>query len=576
MSNQRTKSSPTLSFDGFGGVDKTRGHSDPASAAEILNFRVRKDGSLQKRCGYRLLADVGAPIRSHWSGKMGGQSYLFLSTDDTVLSVDPVSGELRTVAPLPTPSEAAVFFFYRNALYLLNGERFYRVTEDALTEVNGYVPLLGKDWNNRAVGEIYEPRNILTRRARISYIISSPVSMFLALPDELESVERVEINGEEIDPERYRYDTNFKTVNVTELNADDRVTIYVTFANGYPRLFRELCSCRFSTTFGGPTSNRLFFWGGEASTTMFSSAYVRQERVEEAQRYDPDCSPLYFPPGFEFTVGEGRHPVQGAQRHYDRLLIFTEGDTWIANSESSGLDDFPTFGINACIGCASPHGTALAENDPVTVGEYAVWQWSGETDRLSERNAIRLSDAIDPLLAPVDYLTAQLYYNRRENELWMNLPLRDEVWICQLGRRQWYRFGGIRADLFFDLGSDVAFLREDKVFVFDETLSADLETPTEEKPILASYVSTVSDFGTEEKKNLSRLTLRGDLGGATLTLTFSANGIEDVECVLSGRGGTHDVLERRLSSGSFRCGSVRITSEDDRRPVIHSLILSTR
>ena len=210
MSKQQTKQKPTLSFEGFGGVDRTQGHSNPACADEMLNFRICRDGSLQKRCGYRLLADVGAPIRSHWVGKIGSESACFVATDERVFSVDPISGEVSAVAPLPAKGQHAVFFFYLDSLYLLNGNRFYRLTKEKLSEVMGYVPLLGKDWDNRAVGEPFEPRNILTRKARVSYVISSPVSMFLQPPAEIESIEQVEVNGETIDPTRFEYDKNFK------------------------------------------------------------------------------------------------------------------------------------------------------------------------------------------------------------------------------------------------------------------------------------------------------------------------------------------------------------------------------
>ena len=275
-------------------------------------------------------------------------------------------------------------------------------------------------------------------------------------------------------------------------------------------------------------------------------------------------------------MGEGRYPVRGAQRHYDRLLIFTEGDTWIANAESSGQDDFPTSGINASIGCASYNGIALAENDPVSVGEYTVWRWSGETDRLSERNATPLSEAIDPLLSPEDYASAGLYYNRRERELWLNLPHRDEVWIYPVNHRKWYRFGGIGADHVFDLGSRVAFLRGARIFVFDESLYSDFDALGKEMPIEAFYVSTVSDFGTESRKNLCRMVLRGDLDGGRVEMTFSPVGAQDVVCTVEDGANEHSVIERRLASGSFRYGSLQLRSSDRARPVIHSLTLHTR
>ena len=158
----------------------------------------------------------------------------------------------------------------------------------------------------------------------------------------------------------------------------------------------------------------------------------------------------------------------------------------------------------------------------------------------------------------------------------MNVRKRKEIWVYHVNHRQWYRFDAIHADHLFDLDTSVAFLRDGKVFVFDEALSVDQEADGEERPITAHYVSTVSDFGDETKKNLARLILRGDLDGGVVDVTFSGRGTEDVRCSLSDSSHDHSVIDRRLSSGSFRYGSVRLDSADGARPTIHSLTLRTR
>lgn len=576
MSHSSKQKTLTHSFRGFRGINKAADHSDPFAAQDILNFRMREDGSLEKREGYRLLTDLGAPIRDFWCGTVRGEQKCYALTENRVLSVNLKSGSFFELGTVENAEGAAHFFFYNGKLFLSDGKNFYDFREGIPFLSCGYVPLVGKDWSPHEIGPAYEPRNLLNRHARISYVMSDPPTMFLPVGEPIESIEAVYVNDSLISSGSYYFDEDFYTVNIPDLSPDDRILVYLTFAQDKTELRQSLASSTHSVIFGGPGKSRLFLWGGNDPTVMFCSAYVSAEQEQQAKRCYFDASCLYIPDGFEFTVGEGRYDIQSAERHYDRLLIFTEGDAWIAQEGASGLEEFPTANVNSQIGCAAKGGSALAENDPVSIGRATVWQWSGETDRLSERNAKRLSAPIDPLLSAEDYRSASLYHEGLRNELWLNIRSRGQIFIYNLAQKGWVRWSGIYADRFFEADGVIGFWRDGKIFVFDPAMTEDFESDTDIRPIAAIYESGLIDFGDARRKNLSRALLDADMDDGSLRVSFFGNGTKELRQSFSEKGQTHSSLCRRFSGGSFRYGTARILSEDRARPILHSLTLICR
>jgi len=572
MSN-KTNKQLTLTLDGFRGIDATAGHADPSYAEDVRNFRILKDGSLQKRCGYRFLADLNAPITAHWAGTVGDRFRFYLVADRKVLFLNTDDGAVTQLGILPEESDHACFFFYLGILYLLDGVHVWEVREDKLVESAGYVPLIGKDWDNRYVGEFYEPKNVLTRRARISYVISDPPSIFMALDAPLQSVDGVMVNGETYSPESYYYDENFNTVNIMNLEAGDRVTIHVTYAEGNDDLLSQLMAASHYVTFGGANRNRLFLWDPSASGKLFCSSYVGQSELYASKEAYPDSGPLYFPVGSEFYVGEGRYAIRAAEPHYDCLLIFTDGELWIADDKTSGFEEFPTTVVNTRIGCAANGGAVLAENDMISVGKGTLWKWLNDTDRLLGRNAVRFSQAVDPLLTPEDFASMSLYYHPMLNELWMNIPLKKEILIYHLTWGQWYRFGEIDADSLFLTDRSFGFIKGGRIFLFDETMREDQIDKETRQAITAEYMGGITDFESERRKNLCRLTLRADTDGDPISVSFSGSGTADVALTLADPDHPHSLFRRRCHSGAFRHGQLKLTTSGTGRPVIHSLSL---
>ena len=206
MSHSSKQKTLTHSFRGFRGINKAADHSDPFAAQDILNFRMREDGSLEKREGYRLLTDLGVPIRDFWCGTIRGEQKCYALTGNRVLSVNLKDGSFFELGTVDNSDGAAHFFFYSGRLFLSDGKDFYDFRYGYPFRSDGYVPLVGKDWSNREVGSVYEPRNLLTRRARISYVMLDPPTMFFPVGEPVESIEAIYVNDEFLSPDTYYYD----------------------------------------------------------------------------------------------------------------------------------------------------------------------------------------------------------------------------------------------------------------------------------------------------------------------------------------------------------------------------------
>ncbi|MBQ8330983.1 MAG: hypothetical protein IJX94_00610 [Clostridia bacterium] len=579
MSNQNKQTKHTVTLNGFGGMDSAICRRDATHAADIVNFRIRTDGSLEKRCGYRHLAELGGTPRAWIVGSPNGTPSGYALVYNNIKKVNLSSGTITTLGKIGTSTGPACFFFYHGDLYLTDGQELYRYANSTFTPCKGYVPLFGKDWKNNEVGEIFEPKNILNQQVRITYKIADPPSGFLCVGEPIESVEAVYHNGILLSEEEYYIDNQYQSVNVSTFPAvGDRLTVYLTLQTCLSSHKNILCQATDGLLFGDADNHRLFLWGMEDHpSTVFRSVHVSERSLEESRKHYPYSDRIYFPKDFEFIVGNGQHKLQGAVKQQDRLLFFTEGEVWMSKADASGMEEFPTVSVHPAIGCPTPKGMVLAGNDAVSVGDTTVWHWEKDANHTGGYRAISLSEPIDPTIGSEEFSHLGLFYDFHKNELWLFHPDNGDVRICHLPSGNWYRFQGVVADRFFDGKESIGFLRGESLFLFDPTLTEDHEKDGSIRPIQAIYRSGILDFGTEKRKNLCKLILFGDLDGGTVTLQISPDECAQTDCQLSAKENEpHSILIRRLHSGRFRHASLTLTAPDSPRQVIHRLELHTR
>ena len=577
---QRKKKSPESAlFNGFSGIDTRLFNSGKAGSADIVNFRITDSGALKKRCGFRRYAEFGSNIRAVWTGVINEKEVCVLLCGDEMLILNGTSETPSFLGKIDSTIGKACFFYYRDRLYLMDGKKIYELIPPSLTlsEAIGYIPLIGKDWQTGVRGEIYEKRNLLCDKARISYKIEAYPTIYLNVCWPAKTIDAVYLNGAIVAPSSYTYNTIFNTVDMKGLKEGDEVLIYVTYESPEDtELSQGLFTCSAAMNFGALGKDRIFAWNGIKKNTLYCSESVSRESMNASLAIDPKTSPLYFPIGYEFTAGDGRHAIRAAIRHYDRLLVFTECDAWNASFEVNGLKDNPLSSINSGAGCISECAVGMAENSPVSVGKRTIFAWNANTDEFNECNATSISVAIDALLPKSFYENAVVFNADKYGELWFHSKSDHDTWIYNIKKQVWYRFSGFEANGFFEFCNNVFFYDKATLFCFVDTLKSDLPSTEKENLIQASFTSTILEFDIAEKKRLDSFILHSDMNGGKIEVSIYTDTLSPVSFTVQEKQSDHSIFDKRLHSGRFKYATLTLSSSDIAQPTIHSSELFAR
>ena len=573
--NQKQKT-VHASFPSFDGIDVYASHTGKPSTANMENWQIRRDGSIKKRYGFRPLYALDDTVEAIWSGLIDGRFYIYLFSGGQVQYIDLSSESLMTVGTPPcTDKSSPRFFHLGGTLYLAVGGGIFAVTKTSIKKCEGYVPLIGKDWTNDLIGEIHQPLNILNRRGRFTYTVSSQASIFFRVIYPVSTIDSVLVNGIRLSSDRYYFDELFNSVNISGLATGDRVEIAVTFALSNASVMSELLSTNSATVFGGISNSRVFMWDDNGKPIVYSTAFVSNSELKASRDIYPTSDSLYFPEGYEFMVGDGKNKIMSAQRHYDRLLFFTDGDVWMADSSACGYEDLPTMNINSSIGCSSRGAVAMAGNDPVSVGDGKIYRWTSDTDELNECNAHSISDCLGDLLDNSFFKNAKVFSNRREGEVWFyDTEEAHTVWIYQHETGKWFKYTGIEADGFFDANGRVGFFKGNELYIVDPDCNTD-EHEDYNQSITTVFESGLIDFGSRDTKRLAGIEFSGE-NCRSLRIDISPKKLKSQSITATLGGYDHEIFEKRISSGRFTYLTLKLTSSDIRRAVIHDLTIKAK
>ena len=143
-------------------------------AAAMRNFRITRDGNLQRRPGsreiYSLLTDgaEASPVRGIWSGWVNGKEQLVsacggklwrLWDEETGAYIREEIGEIDT-------GRENHFFGFDNNLYIINGVEYKVWDGNTLSDVGGYRPLVTVSVPPDGGGETMEQVNKLCGERR--------------------------------------------------------------------------------------------------------------------------------------------------------------------------------------------------------------------------------------------------------------------------------------------------------------------------------------------------------------------------------------------------------------------------
>lgn len=542
------------SFDGFAGMDASTPFGK-GKTFSLRNFRLLPDGSIEKREGYRHLATLPDAARAVSVWEEDDEQVLLCVAGSYLCRVSE-GGEVTSASVFSATEGNALFLRYGGELYILDGDRLYRYEGGvSVTAGEAYIPHLGKDWScgSETPGGEYESPNLLSRRAYITYK-SKDVYIYTCYFDrKVASVDQVYIGTQKVSPENYSLEDGIKLSFSPGIQVSGRtLKVHVTLDCD-----SDLFSATKSFLFEGLENNKLFLYGGDSGSSIYSGYAVADPTVTQVT----DTSfPLYFPGSMTHAFSEGGQ-VNAVERLGRRLLVFSERGIYISKeaADAGGALEFAM--LSKSVGCSSPEGLLVLSDDEVlSVDGSGVLRVT--IDPSMERDPIikRLSDAVRPAFGGAFLTGARLCYFRTRGEIWFADPSGGgEVFVYSMDGNCWYIYDGIRADHLLMCWGKVVFLEGQFINCFDEESKVDVASYGEAE-INARFKSHYVDFGAPESdKRLAGLLMLATLDGGALEVRFSDGGYLAEFTVEGGAHPTFPYLyEKHLRSGRFRFASLEL------------------
>lgn len=363
-------------------------------AAAMRNFRVTRDGNLQKRPGTRSrwTVDEEAEIEAMWHGFINGTEYFMVICGGKLYSLGD-EGAVTEIGAFSGGTDHPHMFGFADKLYILTGSKYYCYDGTTFAEVVGYVPIVAVAVTPAGGGETLEQINKLSNGRRI-WVSPDGTAATFQLPEKpIASIVAVRNTSDGSVVTGYTPHLNDGTVEFDSPPAAGTSTLEIeyTVTNDFRS---QVTAMRFSETYNGTQDSRVFLYGDGSNKAIYSD--IDHDGVARAD---------YFPDQNEVRVGVENTPITGMIRHYSALAVFKTDGTYgiqYGNVTLATGDIIPGFyvsPVNRAIGNEAMGQVQLVLNDPFTLYGQDVYQWRNSSYYSSnltrdERQARRISDRV--------------------------------------------------------------------------------------------------------------------------------------------------------------------------------------
>lgn len=416
-------------------------------AADICNFRIRSDGTLETRSGSRLLISFSdGAIRGMWEGSISGQNGFFVAAGNRLYRLTNGGTEKVAVGTLSSSAGKVTFCRYNGQLLVLDGTqmKIFRPSEEKFDTLVPYAPLIGYNWHPTNYGEEYEPVNLLTPRMRIHYLNSTGSTVFY-LPYYPQSIDRVLVDGKTVTDYTFTTDTNY----VTLLKESVGTVVEIAFSVDLNASLRE----KLLATANGivdPSKNAetLLLYGIENGNQLYISTTPDSNQINYSRLFYNRSDAVYFTGSDVLFLGDSLHPITAMCRYYDAMLAFSARQTWLLEKEN-GKMTAKTM-LNG-IGNSAPGAALLCDGEPVLIHESGIFQLHSTRSQADAPVCENIADAVKDLLPSALATSAVSFWDAQHHELWLRVPEEDNdtVWVWNAQIRQWYRFSGLQPSMLF-------------------------------------------------------------------------------------------------------------------------------
>ena len=463
-------------------------------AAEMRNWQVTPRHHLRVRPGYRTVRKFQGPVRGLWSGFAAGKRRILCAADGGVWDLTEVPA--RRIGDIW--DDDTTMFGFGGKVYFLNGHEYLVWDgEGFLDTVDGYVPLVATAMLPEGGGTTVENVNRLTGRRRCRFSADGAAVEYHLPEQEVLSVEKVVIDGEEISARTLDQAGGIITFAEAPAEGNSNVEVWYTVRNTLRPMVEGM---RFAEQFNGAADTRIFLYGDGSAKAIYCG-------VTE----DGTASAEYFPDLYEVLVGSENSPITGMIKYYDRLMSYkSDGGAYATKYEVTELADgsvipgFKTVSINRDIGNEAMGQVRLVENMPRTLygGQVYDWVMANYATR-DERNAVCIGQRIQQTVKQADMEKVFCFDDsgRQEYYIFLN-DQAGTVLVHHYGIDVWYRYTALPAVCAVaDAGNVYLGLSDGRVVRFCE------EYPNDDgKAIDAFFASGHMAFEKDWRKKYSAMT----------------------------------------------------------------------
>ncbi len=386
--NVKGVSSPTMyrkRFADFRGVDFSTDPTQVADCRAAYAENIVSDlaGFPEKRPGWRTLLTVEQPVNGLFYAVFpSGRGVFFIHGGTKLYTWD--GDQTATQIASDLANHRSCGFNHSGYLFLLEGTHYMMVTESettdggvttysyskALVKDNAFVPTTVVSTPAAGGGMAFEAVNLLTGKRKNSMIGDGTSTIFYLDTQEIDSVDRVSVEGEEVAATEYTVDLTAGTVTFITApmaysggsGVDNVVIEFTKVVAGYAERIEE---CTTFATYGLNNDNRLFFSGNpNKPNTDWQSGLM---------------DPTYFPDTGYTKIGSDGSAIMGYLKQGDSLLVVKSEDgedaeLYLRTAEinESGEVSFPIRQGAKGVGAISAHAFASLRDDPLFLSREGV------------------------------------------------------------------------------------------------------------------------------------------------------------------------------------------------------------
>lgn len=485
-------------------------------ASAMRNFRVTRDGNLQKRPGTKAVLRLSqwpagwGSTRTVWHGFINGiERIMAVQADRSVVEHRLVSlwsnGEwtLEAIGSLSVSNDPCMFGF-DDKLYILTGSEYYVYDGTTLSVVSGYVPLVATAVPPDGGGELLEQVNKLTAKRRAWFSPDGTKTKFHLPEKDIQSVVAVRNNASGNDVTGWTADRAEGTVKFTNAPVNGVNTLEIEW-EAKTDFRSEITAMHFSEIYNGSQDTRVFLYGDGSNTALYSDV-----------DYNGKPNAEYFPDQNEVRVGAANTPITGMIRHYGTLAVYKTDGAWSINYGAITLADgtltsaFYVTPVNEAIGNEALGQVQLVLNSPVTLFGQDVYEWRNSsyyTSNLTrdERQARRMSDRVYATLHSFDTKNCKCFDDNYNQEYYIcNPDGRALVW--NYAADAWCLYTDFRCDNLLSVENQLYSIYDGVVFrVSTEYASDETKTLGVETPIDCYWESGAMSFGRDYQRKYSAM-----------------------------------------------------------------------